>query len=250
MIALVLAAAVTSAPVTDVAPLMERLSAGGLQNAKVGEFVTYRLKGGQLGEAYWRIAVVGEQVDHVGRPALWIEIDSGQHAKMLAPLFQMRLLVARGIAFDDGSITRAFVAMGTAKPQEVLPDEVPKMFEDDGDDDEGPAIAAPPETSRLVKVRKGEPKRLMTLAGTVTATPTEMLYRSTVLQRFWTSPQIPLLQFAKMEKPGVGYAMEIADFGVTAKPMMVLPRRDEPKIKLEAAPDEADADLGEGENDE
>jgi hypothetical protein len=69
-------------------------------------------------------------------------------------------------------------------------------------------------------VKRGAPSRLVTLGGTVTATPIEIRYRATVVKRLWLSDQIPLLHLAKIELPAIGHAMEARDWGLDAKPQM------------------------------
>ena len=73
----------------------------------------------------------------------------------------------------------------------------------------------------------------MTLAGTVAAIPVEVMLRGTVLKRLWMSRQVPVLHLAKLEIPAIEHAMEVRDFGIDAKPRMVLPSPDEPRIRME-----------------
>lgn len=75
----------------------------------------------------------------------------------------------------------------------------------------------------------------MTLAGTVAAVPVEVVMKNTVIKRMWLSREIPLLNLAKIEIPGIGHAMEVAEYGIDAKPRMRIPAPDAPKIKLEYA---------------
>jgi hypothetical protein len=84
-------------------------------------------------------------------------------------------------------------------------------------------------------VRSGQETRLMTPAGTVTAVPIEVLYRSTVIKRTWVSREIPILQLAKIEIPRIAHALEVFEYGVNAKPRMLLPDPKTPQVKLEYA---------------
>jgi hypothetical protein len=75
----------------------------------------------------------------------------------------------------------------------------------------------------------------MTPAGTVTAVPVEVLYRSTVVKRTWLSREIPILNLAKIEIPRIAHAMEVHEYGVNAKPRMLLPDPKTPLVKMEYA---------------
>lgn len=75
----------------------------------------------------------------------------------------------------------------------------------------------------------------MTLAGTVSAVQLELVVKKTVVKRMWISREIPLMQLAKMEIPGIAHSMEVAEYGVDAKPRMVLPPPSAPKVRLEYA---------------
>src|SRR5262249_25426845 len=57
-----------------------------LRDVHVGDWVSYRIGGGAGREGHWRIAVVGEGLDARGRPALWLEMEFGNEAKLAAPL--------------------------------------------------------------------------------------------------------------------------------------------------------------------
>ena len=73
----------------------------------------------------------------------------------------------------------------------------------------------------------------MTLAGTVTATPVEVRLRSSMVKRIWVSAQVPLIHIAKMEIPALAHTIEVRDFGIDARPQMLLPVPGTAKIKLE-----------------
>ncbi|WP_224360382.1 hypothetical protein [Hyalangium versicolor] len=215
--------------------LMDHLSKG-LRTTQVGDWVTYKLDGGGARVHYWRLAVVGEEKDKKGRDALWLEMETGTHPAMRAPLSQIRMLIARGngTAFDPEGITRLVVAMGFDKPQEYSQEALDWTLT------KHPSPQAPPAApaGRLPEppvVRSGQETRLMTPAGTVTAVPIEVLYRSTVVKRTWMSREIPILQLAKIEIPRISHAMEVVEYGVNARSRMLLPDPKTPQVKLEYA---------------
>lgn len=201
-----------------------------ITSGKVGEWVTYRLKSPRM-VSFLRIAVVGEERDVRGRPAVWVELDAGGHHAMEAPMVQLRLLVARGSDLDGEGITRAFVALATGKPQEVEPAGLEEMFRAEK------LPANPPKTFEHLKVDARSPIRMMTLAGTVSARRVDLMIGPHVIQRYWTSDQIPLLKLAKLEIPAASQAMEVRDYGVDARPRMVLPNPDERKLNIEPGGD-------------
>jgi hypothetical protein len=228
-----------AAPASAAMPGKELLDhmAKGLRTTHVGDWVTYKLDGGGSRVHYWRLAVVGEQKDKLGRDALWLEMEMGTHPAMRAPLSQIRMLIARGqgsgaAAFDPNGVTRLIVAMGFDKPQEYSEEAL------------GWALTKHPQArpasppARMAEppvVRSGKETRLMTPAGTVTAIPIEVMYRSTVIKRTWMSREIPILQLAKVEIPRIAHALEVCEYGVDAKSRMLLPDPKTPTVKLEYA---------------
>ncbi|HEX8823655.1 MAG TPA: hypothetical protein VF794_27280 [Archangium sp.] len=206
-------------------------------DARVGEWVTYQMDGAQ--QSFMRLAVVGEQKDAQNRDAVWMELEFGQHPAMKAPMAQFLMLVARETGLRSEGISRLFLTQGIEKLQEVDKDALPHFVGDSGKDAARPAPA--PTSAQIpagkdTTVKRGKPSRLMTLGGTVTAEPVEVLYRNNlILKRYWMSREIPLLRLAKLEYPAVKYAMEVRDYGVDAKPRMVLPAAGEKKISLEPA---------------
>ena len=202
----------------------------GLTGAKVGQWVTYRFDDGGDRVHFWRIAVVGEEKDALGRPALWLELDVGQHHEMKSPLSQMRLLVARSVGLGKGGVTRAFVSFGVQRPREVEPASLELI-----EPGEAPKAAAAEEPidRRLATMTEGMPTRLITQAGTVTARPIEMKVRQTVVKRIWVSEQIPILQVAKVELLPISHSMEVRDYGADAKSLMPPPSPTAAKISLE-----------------
>jgi hypothetical protein len=208
--------------------------AKGLRKTQPGDWVTYKLDGGGARVHYWRLAVVGEEKDRLGRDALWLEMEMGTHPAMRAPLSQIRMLVARGdgVAFDAGGVTRLIVAMGFDRPQEYSQEALEWALTKRSQPRASSPPRRPPETP---VVRSGQETRLMTPAGTVTAVPIEVLYRSTVIKRTWVSREIPILQLAKIEIPRIAHALEVFEYGVNAKPRMLLPDPKTPQVKLEYA---------------
>jgi hypothetical protein len=202
----------------------------GISETKVGDWVTYQVDGGSDRIHYWRLAVVGEEVDPKGRPAFWIEIDMGEHHELKAPISQMRLLVAKDAGLTREGITRILVAFGYEKPQEMAPDSAEFMTQPEPVP-EGSASDA--KASPKLYLRTGKEARLMTLAGTVAAVPVEVMLKATVIKRIWMSRQVPVLHLAKMEIPAIEHSMEVRDFGIDAKPRMRLPSPDDPKIRME-----------------
>lgn len=201
----------------------------GITQAKVGEWATFRIDGGPDRVHFWRVAIVGEETDKKGRPACWLELDMGQHPAMKAPLMQLKLLVARAVGLNADGVTRAIIAVGTEKPNELADDAAARLLQDESP----PPHPAPGKLPVELKSFAGAPTRLVTLAGTVTATPVETRLRSSVVKRIWVSEQIPLLKVAKMEIPGIGQTIEVRDFGINAQPQMVMPRPGTAKIQLE-----------------
>ncbi|NTX01582.1 hypothetical protein HUA74_20470 [Myxococcus sp. CA051A] len=218
--------------------------ARGARSARVGDWVTYRFDGGAGGMRiyYWRMAVVGEEKDKEGRDAVWVEMEAGMHPSMKSPLMQMRMLVAReGEQIRYDAISRLFVGGPTDRPQEYSQealDHVLKTMDQEEKDNKVPD----PEDAKVVLpagvkpvLRTGKETRVMTLAGTVTVVPVELVMKKTVVKRMWISREIPLMQLAKMEIPGIAHSMEVAEYGIDAKPRMVLPPPSAPKVRLEYA---------------
>lgn len=214
--------------------LMDHL-AKGLRSTQVGDWVTYRLDGGGARVHYWRLAVVGEEKDKLGRDAFWLEMEMGTHPAMRSPLSQIRMLVAKGdgVAFDPSGITRLIVAMGFDRPQEYSQEALAWALAKP--QKSKPAAPRAQAGGTAAVVRSGKESRLMTPAGTVTAIPIEVLYRSTVVKRTWMSREIPILNLAKIEIPRIAHALEVQEYGVNAKSRMLLPDPKTPTVKLEYA---------------
>lgn len=222
--------------------LMQHMSRGS-RAARVGDWVTYRFDRGGSRVFFFRTAVVGAEKDSSGRDAVWVEMEAGTHPAMKSPLMQMRMLVAReGDEIRYDHVSRLFIGGPFDRPQEYSKEALEHVLKQQKDERERlqQVRAAPPKKSDLppgVKpvVRSGKETRLMTLAGTVTAVPVEVVLKSTVIKRMWISREIPLMNLVKTEIPGIGHAMEVAEYGIDAKPRMVLPPPDAPKVRLEYA---------------
>ncbi|HZI16022.1 MAG TPA: hypothetical protein VE153_36985 [Myxococcus sp.] len=246
VVALLLVAAPAGAapPAPAVRELLDHM-AKGVRGARVGDWVTYKMDGGGARVHYWRLAVVGEERDKLGRDAVWVEMDMGTHPEFRAPLGQMRMLVARDekgeLLYD--AVTRLLVGGPFDRPQEYSDEALEHVMKQNGEEqarreqNKAARAAKPPPRAATVRpvVRSTKESRLMTHAGTVSAVPVEVVYRSTVVKRMWMSREIPLMHLAKIEIPGIGQTMEVAGFGIDAKPRMVLPPPNAPKVRLEYA---------------
>jgi hypothetical protein len=129
-----------------------------------------------------------------------------------------------------------FAAFGTERPREVEPGELPAML---AQKPRPPGAPAAPPAPKLepgtVQVKQGEPTRLITLGGTITASPVEVRVKSTLVKRIWLSDAIPILKLAKIEFPAIEHAMEVRDWGLDAKPQMVSPEPGAATIRMEGA---------------
>ncbi|QSQ25046.1 hypothetical protein JY651_08980 [Pyxidicoccus parkwayensis] len=229
--------------------LMQHMSKG-TRAAKVGDWATYRFDGGGLRVFYWRTAVVGEEKDKSGRDAVWVELEAGTHPAMKSPLMQMRMLVAReGDEIRYDAISRLFIGGPFDRPQEYSKEALEHVLKEEKDAQAQAQQAraadakAPAPAGITPVIRSGKEQRLMTLAGTVTAVPVEVVFKGTVIKRIWVSREIPLMNLVKMEIPGIAHSMEVVEYGIDAKPRMVMPPPDAPKVRLEYA-DSVLPDLG------
>jgi len=216
----------------------------GVRSARNGDWVTYRFDGGGMRVYYWRMAVVGEEKDKQGRDAVWVEMEAGTHPAMKSPLMQIRMLVAReGDQIRYDAISRLYVGGPFDRPQEFSDEALEHVLKqmnqealDDAKENAAEAAKAPPLPAGMKPVvRSGKETRLMTLAGTVTAVQVELVVKRTVIKRMWLSREIPLLQMAKVEIPGIAHSMEVAEYGIDAKPRMLMPAPNAPKVRLEYA---------------
>lgn len=233
---LLLCAAVPEVDARGTARTLAAQMASQMENlppAKVGQWVTYQLNGGGDRNNYWRLAIVGGERDSKGRDALWLEIDIGTHPKMVSPLLQMRFLYAPSVGLNAEGVTRAYLGYGFEKPVELDEAATAKMFAP-SEAPESPQAPLPEAVAKLkVVTRIGALSRLVTLAGSVSATPVEVLLRQTVVKRMWLSAQVPILGLAKLELPALEHTMEVRDFGVDARPQMITPSPGTAKVGVE-----------------
>jgi hypothetical protein len=213
-----------------------------LDDARVGDWVEYRLDGGPMRQGHWRLAVVGEQQDARGRPAFWLEIEFGAHASLSAPLLQFRMLVAKGTGISSDGVSRLIVVFGHDRSREVDPLAIGRVLS-------GAAFPQPsPEgqnghsaSEAKSSVRRGKEVRLLTSAGAVSATPIELWSGQVLVQRFWVSAQVPVLHLARIELPAAAHSMEASGYGHDAKARIGEPDSTSPKIQLEQRVDAAGA---------
>lgn len=200
---------------------------------KVGQWVTYRFSAPDRKPKFWRFAAVAEEKDKLGRDAVWYEMEAGEHSEFRAPLLQMKMLLAKESGFSKAGMTRLIVQVGASKPQEVSDDMIAQVISPENEPSrDNPTVPIPKDPSLLPKTKALPRTSLMTLAGTVSATPVEISVRNTPIKRMWVSEQIPLLHLAKLELPGLDYSVEVRDYGINAKPRMLKPPPELPKIKV------------------
>ncbi len=203
----------------------------GLGEAAVGDWVTYEVSGGSGRISHWRLAAVGEKTDDSNRPALWIEMEVGEHALMAAPLVQIRMLVAKRTGLAMERISRLIVALGPDRPQEVPLHALETMRREIGNRGLwAPGVA---EEAGGMTIRPGHEARLMTGAGTIPSVPIEVVRGDVVVQRIWMSRRVPLLHLSKLEVPALGYSMQVSAFGTGATPRIILPRARPNRIGVE-----------------
>ncbi len=213
--------------VDPVAQALIRHMAHGASDAKRGDWISYRTDAGGGRVSFWRLSAVGAEKDALGRDALWIEVELGQHEDLRAPLLQMKMLVARGEGLAAEGVTRLFVAIGADPPQEISPDRLQTLRRSPPARPHGPG-------EEIIRTR--EEGRLLTHAGTLPAIPIEIYHRGSLIERIWMSHRLPLLGLAKLEMPSIGHAMEVTGFGHDAAPRMILPDGVDPKIRLDRQP--------------
>lgn len=217
--------------------LTEHMKAG-MPETRLGSWVLFQFTGGAERVHFMRLAVTGEEVDKQGRPAWWMELEMGTHAKMLAPMAQMKMLVAKTEGISKKGVSRMIVSWGTVKPQELDAEAIALLFEDNPKDpSDRPSTLADAAKAEL-STRTGKPTRLVTLGGTVDAVPLEIRLRDTVVKRVWLSRQVPLLQLAKIEMPALDHVMELRDYGTDARPRIVMPAVGTPLVGVTRVDDE------------
>lgn len=211
--------------------------ADGSSDARPGEWISYRADGGGKRVSFWRFAAVGDEKDAAGREAMWVEIELAAHPDLRAPIFQMKMLVAREEQSGTERVSRLFVVLGADPPQEISQDQVYRLLHVPGSVD-ARLMAVDDSVSTEEIIRTGEETRLMTRAGTLPAVPIEVYFRGSLVERIWMSRRLPVLGLAKLEMPAIGYSMEVTGFGQDAVPRMILPQAVDPKIRLERTSEE------------
>jgi hypothetical protein len=68
------------------------------------------------------------------------------------------------------------------------------------------------------RVRRGKERLLVTPAGTVRATPVDVVGEGGLVERVWVSPEVPVLPLAQWELPSVRQRIRVAGFGHGAAP--------------------------------
>jgi hypothetical protein len=222
---------------------------GGVPDTHTGSWVLYQFSGGADRTHFMRLAVTGEEVDKQGRPAWWMELEMGSHAKMLAPMAQMKMLVAKTEGISAKGVSRMIVSWGTVRPQELDQDAIALLFKDPKEPGESKPTSLDDAAKAQLSTRTGKPTRLVTLGGTVEAVPLEIRLRETVVKRVWLSRQVPLLQLAKIEMPAIDHVMELRDYGSDAKPRIVMPAMGTPLLGVTHVDDETKLEFDEAHGD-
>jgi len=196
-----------------------------LSRARVGEWVEYHLGGGGRG-GYLRLSVVGEERDDRGRDAVWLEIEVADHPSFEAPLARMAVLASRSAGLTEEGISRVVLAPGAERPAEVARSALASLWPS-----RGLPRPAPPGGGQGVEV--GRPRVISTPAGPVRATPVEVRAEGILLQRFWSSAEVPLIGLARIEAPQAGQSLDLQGFGTAASRRMPLPGPEPGSIRTE-----------------
>jgi hypothetical protein len=187
--------------------------ADGLRDARVGQWVSFRVDGGGGRVGHLRVAVVGDDADARGRAAVWVEAELGLSPD--APLMRLRFLAARRAAWSDGRVSRLWMAVGDEPPREVPPDALarglwPVHLSD--------AVSGANQTRVLATPAGPIPARCVRAAGGGEAC---------------FSRRIPVLPVARLSLPSAGQFLEVEGFGTAAKARMVPPGDHAPTIRFE-----------------
>jgi hypothetical protein len=193
----------------------------GLDRAEVGQWVVYRLDGGPGRVSYLRLAVVGRDVDELGRDAVWLELELGLEPELRAPLAQMCALVSRALGLTPEGVSRLLLAQGASRPQEVAPGQIRALW---------PAGLSGPSASpgSPLSISSGGRATLQTAAGPIEARAIEIRAGDRVVQRFWTSAAVPLTALVRVELLMGGQNLDLQGFGAAATRRMLpipAPRR-------------------------
>lgn len=197
-----------------------------LSRAKVGQWVEYHLDGGAGRGGYLRLSVVGEERDDRGRDAVWLEIEVADHPGFEAPLARMAVLASRSEGLTGEGISRVVLAPGAERPAEVAGPVLASIWP-------SPALPRPAAAGGAAGVEVGRPKVISTAAGPIRATPVEVRAAGILVQRFWSSPEVPLLGLVRIEAPQAGQSMDLQGFGTAATRRMPLPGPEPGSIRAE-----------------
>jgi len=164
----------------------------------VGEWAEFELSRAGASPSYLRMAVVGREGEET-----YVELELAVHRSFVSPLSQARVL------FSGGKVTRAWIALGVSRPEEVSPALVQRFFA-------VPSwVGGPP--PRGVEVKRGPSQRLLTPAGTLSAYPIESHVGKHLVERVWISPTVPILNMARWEVLVTGHRAEVIALGTGAK---------------------------------
>jgi hypothetical protein len=182
---------------------------------RVGQWVQYRLSGGEGRVSYWRIAVVGQERDPHGRNAFWLELEWGDHPSLASPLVAVRALIALPDA-SARAVTRAWVSFAGEPARELPPETLftGRVAE---------LAALRPVTPAPGPAVRSLPQRLVTPAGPLDATRSEIRAGRDTVYRVWHARDVPILGLARVELPGLSHRMELFARGESARCRMALP---------------------------
>lgn len=206
----------------------------GLERVRVGEWVTFRQSGGGERVSFWRFSAVGEEVDSNGKKLLWLENEVGEHPDFRAPLARMKFLVSRRTGLAPGGVVRLIVAQGTDDPREVSG--VAASILPWGSGQSAAPVASDKSPKLPLATSAGSPRPLVTYAGSVVATPIEVLWKNRTLWRFWVADAVPILRLARIDLVGFDHSWELFAFGEGASPLVPFPDPSQPALELQAAP--------------
>lgn len=201
----------------------------GLEDAKVGEWVVYRLDGGPGRVSYLRLAVVEAEQD-----AVWLELEVAATADLRRPLAQLAVLVDRRRGLRPDGIRRLVLAHGTDRPSEVDPLRLAALVTSHFP---GPAAVAAIGSEAIRTNHRTQ--EVSTPMGPIRARAIEVVAGGRVIQRFWTAPTVPLLRLASIELPCEGQSAAVQSFGTAARRRMPPPPPQGPSIGPEPRGDPA-----------
>ncbi|HZH03683.1 MAG TPA: hypothetical protein VEY30_07865 [Myxococcaceae bacterium] len=168
---------------------------------RVGDWVTYRLVAGPGREHFLRLAVVGRESGSEKSTRVWLELETGTHPEMAAPIGRLRALID-GSGQGAGALHRLVFSPGFDPPSEVPV--------------QSSSVSPAPLPPASVRVERGGTTMLPTRAGVVRAFPVSWSTSGEVIKRLWLSGQVPLWGLVRWELPTVGRSVELWAFGTGA----------------------------------